>query len=478
MTALDFFLYDNRTSSPRWGRDWGLKAATGALADRADLKAVFDLYCGAMPSEQGQLRGFGEAIGGVRSRSRGGYLLCVTLETADSFGRPSWAVYGLWCPDSTTLEHVLSTGDPIGSARALLGVETPPSTIEIRPATMALGPRRRRRVSTDPAFYRFDPRSTVREVIALLLGAVQGGRTALPNVLGITATSRLAAVARAGFDVVYCHPMDDRSERALARVLSPQEPEEEEPWILPVEPTMPPVVQHPAPRASKQTTNPEPRSSPWLSWLSIGIAVAAVLLLFLLVADVRRGVPPASRESSQPVEEEVSASGDTSVPEISVPEERSAEAVLDEVRERLEECKDLAPEDLLQSPSFKVAETVEVLPKYQARRDRVQQAYAALIEIRGRIVKRQEKGYVAYYYDETGKDVASATKLQKIAEILGEAPLGSEDCKVLKEAFGFEFENGNSVIRRWCDTLGRLEKTAVRLGTQEVWKLEESGETP
>ena len=61
--SLDFFLYDNRTWSPRWGRDWGLKAATGGLADRADLKSDFDRYCGAMPGGQGQLRGFGAAIG-------------------------------------------------------------------------------------------------------------------------------------------------------------------------------------------------------------------------------------------------------------------------------------------------------------------------------------------------------------------------------------------------------------------------------
>lgn len=458
MIALDFFLYDNRTWSPRWGRDWGLKAATGALADRADLRAAFDKYCGAMPSGQGQLHGFGEAVGGVRSPSRDGYLLCVTLESADSFGRPSWAVFGLWCP-GPVLEQVLSAGDPIGSARALLGNETPPSAIEILPAKTAVGPRWRRRASAEPVFYRFDRRSTVREVIALLVGAAQG-RAAVPNVLGVTATSRLGAVAQAGFDIAYCHPLDDRAERALARVLSPQETEAEEPWPIPDDLARPPVdrqPRYPEAGAPTQVVRSEPRSfvgTLWPLWLAAGIVVFGGF--FLLLSDMRRGAPASSRQPALPVEEEELASGETSVPE-----NRSAEAVLDEVGERLRECKELVPENLRKSTGFKVAETVEVLPDYQERRIQVQQAYTALIEARDRMVKRRGN-YVAYYYDEDGKGTPADTKLQRIGEILGEAPLGSEACAVLKEAFGFEFDDRSSVVRRWCDTLGRLEKTASR----------------
>jgi len=454
MTALDFFLYDNRTLSPRWGRDWGLKAATGALADRADLKAAFDRYCGAMPGGQGQLRGFGEAIGGVRSPSRDGYLLCVTLESSDSFGRPSWAVFGLWCPDTGTLGDILSSGDPIGSARTLLSGETPPSAIEIRPARVVTGTRRRR-ASSDPAFYRFDLKSTVPEVIAILLGAVQR-RTALPNVLGITATSRLAAVAQAGFNVVYCHPMDDQTERILARVLSPQEPEVKESWPLPAGPTTP-SVDHQSP---KRITRREPRSSIfplWFLWVPAGIVAAGIL--FLVVVDIRPGAPAISRKLSPPLEEQVTDLGDSPVPEVALPEERSTEVLLDEVRERLEECKELDPEELRLSVGFVAAEKIEVLPEYQESRDRVRESFATLFKIRERMVKRQGK-YVAYYYDEAGKDAAPATRLQKISEILKEAPLGGEDCAILKDAFGFEFETEDSVVFQWCSSLGRLEKTA------------------
>jgi hypothetical protein len=468
MISLDFFLYDNRTWSPRLGRDWGLKAATGALTERADLKADFNRYCGAMPGEQGQLSGFGEAIGGVRPAA-GGYILCVTLETADFFGRPSWAVFGLWCPDSGTVEQVLSAGDPIGSARALLDAEAPPSKIEICPAKIAVRPRRRGWASTEALFFRFRQQSTVREVCSLLLGAAQS-RATIPNVLGITATSRLAAVERAGFNVVYCHPMDERAERALARALSPQEPEIEEPEgpdegpaTSPHEPIAEPPVRQPVVRLVPLLPGKPTRTMPVkgvIVGLLLGIAIA--VLIFFVASDIWRLASSTSHKSAQPAEEEgpVSTRGGSGSGN-PVSEERPAEAVLDEVRERLEECKRLVPEDLRQSPGFLAAERIEVLPAHEAQRQRVRQAFAALIEIQGRMVKRQGN-YVAYYFDESGKDASPAIKLKKITEILGEASLGSQDCSELKNAFGFEFESQGSVLRRWCDTLGRLEKTAGR----------------
>jgi hypothetical protein len=447
MSALDFFLYDNQTWSPRWGRDWGLKAATGVLAARADLKVDFDRYCGAAPNEQGQLSGFGEAIGGLRPRTGNGYLLCVTLETPDFLGRPSWAVCGLWCPDSATLETALSSGDPIGSARTLLGVGTLPDALEIRPAKLGSSPRRRRQSLARPAFHGFDPSSTVREVVAILLGALQS-RTPLPNVLGITAASRLEATARQGFDLVYCRPMEERAERALARVLSPPEPDEDA-----QEPSRPPGGP-PAGGPPRSRPNRHPRSRPlfWLPWAAAGVLCAA--MAFLLVSDDQRQVPavlhhppPKHREATPLVPATPNRRGS------------SAEAALGRLGELLEECRSLTPDKLRHSPGFRVAETLEVLSKHKVERDRVRQAYSALLEIRDRMVKRQQgKSYVAYYFDEAGKSSATDLKLQKIGAILEEAPLGNEDCRVLKKAFGFEFENEGSTVRRWCDTLERLEQ--------------------
>jgi hypothetical protein len=444
MTSLAFFLYDNRTWSPRWGRDWGLKAATGALADRPDLRADFDRYCGAMPSEQGRLSGFGEAIGGIFPRRGDGYLLCVALESSDHFGRPSWAAVGLWCPDPATLEQVLSAGDPVGSSRELLGLEAPPSVIEIRPANGVVEAKWNRRASSDPGFHRFAPKETVREVTSLLLGAVQS-RARLPNVLGITATSRLYAAARAGFNLVYCHPMDERTERALAVVMDPREPHVDEAWPPPGGSTMPPASIRDSQDGPLQP--PEARSRLRRLWPPLGIVGAVVI--FLLQGDTRRDTSAISQDLSGP--REVS---------IAVPEERSVEITLNEVGERLEEYRKLVPEALRQSPGFVAAETLEVMAPYQERRKRVRQAYTALIEIRARMVKRHGN-YVAYYFDEAGRDAPPATRLQKVAAILGEAPLGGEDCRVLQEAFGFEFEKGNAILRRWCDSVEKLEKTAA-----------------
>jgi hypothetical protein len=452
MIAVDYFLYDNRTPA-RWGRDWGVKAATGALASRADLKADFDRYCGAVPNEQGRLSGFGEAIGGLRRAN--GYLLCVTLECADFIGRPSWAVFGLWCADAAVLETVLG-GDPIRAAKAALGAETLPAAIEIQTANGAISPTRRGK-STATTFHRFDVEATVREVRSLLLGAVRG-RTALPNVLGITATSRLSALAQANFDLVYCHPFDDKAEHALARHLSP--PELNEPWIAPAEPMRPPVSLREKPSLNVRLEARSPRSLASTLWLVVGGTVGTIV--FLIVADVRRygafspfkSIPPKPASRSQKSDAPPSRinGGDSG-------NRPSTETVLLEIGKRLKEFKELDPGALRDSPGFQVFKKLDVKPQYKEKRKRIERAYAALLEVRDRMVKRSGPPYVAYYFDEDGRRIASALKWQKITQILEERPLGMEDCAVLKDAFGFEFKSEKSTVRRWCDSLAGLETT-------------------
>lgn len=439
MIALDFFLYDNQTLSAQWGRDWGLKAATGVLANRADLKVAFDRYCGAMLDAAGQLCAFGETIGGIRPRNQNGYLLCVTLETAgDSFGRGGWATYGLWCPDTAVLDQVLSAGDPIASARAVHGMEPPPAVIEIRPAAVAIAPRRSPQGFVNPVFHRFEQGATARQASGLLLGAIRSG-TAPPNILGITSTAKLAAVARE-YQVVYSHPVDDDTERILARVLSPDEPEEE--WeIPPAAPAPPPARVVDSPAAAPSV--PPPRGSV-LPWLAIGVGIALVLWLGSLLA--RRPAP--AREPAV----------ETAAP----PETLPAEAALREIERGLKDWDQLTPAALRQSPGFLAAENLEVLRDYQRERDRVRRAYASLLEVRGRVVKRQGN-YVAYYFNGDGRTIPAATKLEKIGAILNEAPLGGEDCRVLARAFGSEFENEDSVVRRWCHSVRSLETTSRRL---------------
>src|SRR5262245_16466972 len=99
MIALDYLLYDNRTPAPLVGRDFDIKAKTGAIANRRDIQKAFLAYCRLVLGESHHIAGFGAAIGGMRIGYSGGYLLCVTLETPDLEGRPAYAVVGLWCPD-------------------------------------------------------------------------------------------------------------------------------------------------------------------------------------------------------------------------------------------------------------------------------------------------------------------------------------------------------------------------------------------
>jgi hypothetical protein len=443
MTALAFFLYDNRTWSPRWGRDWGLKAATGALAERPDLQARFDRYCAAMSGEQGQLRGFGAALGGVCPEWGEGYLLCLTLESSDVFGRPSWAAIGLWCPDAATLQEVLTRGDPVGSGRAVLGLETPSRAIEILPAAHAPGAVRDQSAPPACTIRRFDSKATVTEVTALLLAALEAGAP-LPNVLGITATARPAARGPVGFQRVYCHPMDERAARALARLLSDPSAGPQEPLPAPAGAGRPAAPGSASYKAGTGLAKARFAFRRW--WTVVGLVATPIVIL------LQGGAPPGG-PSTAVARGPVAAS-------LALEQGKTQDA-LDEIGERLAECRRLVPQALRQSPGFVAAETTDVLPAYQTRRDQVRRAFAALLEIRARVVNRPGN-YVAYYFDESGRQTPPAARLQKIAAILREAPLGGDACKTLREAFGFEFESGGSELRRWCDSFARLEQTAAR----------------
>lgn len=137
---------------------------------------------------------------------------------------------------------------------------------------------------------------------------------------------------------------------------------------------------------------------------------------------------------------------------------RSTEAVLREVEDRVEEFRTLDPAALRLSPGFRASEKLEVLPEHRERRERVQRAYSALLKVHGCMLGPQNN-YVAYYYeDEDGKKVTAATKWQKIESILAECPIGDKHCAVLADAFGFEFEDKRAILRRWCDTVKKLEE--------------------
>jgi hypothetical protein len=443
MTALDYFLYDNRTPSSQWGRDWGIKAATGVLATRGDLRSDFSRYCGAMPADHGLLRGFGAALGGFRPATGPGYLLCVTLESSDHAGRPSWAVVGMWCPDPVALQEAL-TADPIGSARTTLSTPAPPAAIRLLPASATIPPRRRKSAGT--TYHRFDPATTPANVIAILLGAIRS-KTALPNVLGISAASRLAAAGQPAFDIVYGHPLDERTERILTRQLSAPDVLEDGPW--------PGATGVPEYGAVLQSRYREPASGGGFIWpLLVGSIVASVFA-FYLINGSNTDDSPAGNTSLHA--SEVAAGVPTEEPSAVDAQNLRGKTPLQEMKQLLADFRELDPKTLCESRGFTIAEKTQVLPEYQEKRRQVQKAFATLISVRERMLNREGR-YVAYYLEEEGARAPDA--MEKIAEILDDQPLGGEACTVLVEAFAFEFQDRNATVSRWCDAIGRLERTA------------------
>lgn len=442
MIALDYFLYDNLTWSAQWGRDWGIKAATGILATRPDLKTDFNRYCGAMPGERGLLGGFGASIGGIRSHTRSGYLLCVAAESTDSFGRPSWAVVGLWCPDTATLESVLNA-DPIGSVKAILGTPKPPAKLNIRPGG-TIQPRRHRQ--SRATFHRFQSEASVAEVISILLGAIQSKST-LPNILGITATSRLTAAAQAGFQRVYSHPMDERAERALERLLTPEGIDDM--------PEPPPFELRPS-RPRSRSAILQPGASEWsvLPWLAIGLIIAVMGFVWVNIQPNRSIIEDSAGETTIPEPNAARTRSTRSDPGL------SRDEFLRDVKQCVKEMKSLEPQALRNSGGFITARDVPVEPRFANERTRVREAYETLFEVRQRMVERPIR--VSYYFVEEGETSNPELKYAKVGAILREAPLGGEACQAIEQAFGAEFEERDSVARRWCDSLRKLESAVAR----------------
>lgn len=264
MLTLDYFVYDNRTWTARIGRDWGTKAATGALAGNDDLRVLFERYCARHSGDRGYVGGFGEALGGLRSPDGNGYLLCVTVETPDSFGRPSWAVYGLWCPDVQTLESALAS-DVVGAAQAAVRAASQPSTIVVTESLPLPAPLRI--TAGTPVFRRFNAQTALTEARALLLGGIRQ-QHALPAILGITGSSRLDELGK-DFEVVYSHPLDDR-----ARLLFEQLRCEDDAAFA--------VLRTAPPTAAVPPVAPVPkrrRAHTWRRPVGVAITVAAAVLV-------------------------------------------------------------------------------------------------------------------------------------------------------------------------------------------------------
>jgi hypothetical protein len=400
MIALDYFLRDNRTWASGIGRDWGIKAATGVLATRDDLRAAFNDYCCALAGDHGHLSGFGQALGGIRSQAGDGYLLCVTLETSDSFGRPSWAVYGLWCP-GTTLETAVAS-DPVGAARRVLGAENPPSTLALAPS--AFSPHQKEAATLTGRLRRFDARYNIAEVVTILRGAVRRNGP-LPDILGITASSRLTDL-RSRFQVVYSHPLDDGAERAFQRERAVLDSAD-------VSPAAPKDKRWP-PRAVAA---------------SIGWATATATTITALFVVTTGERPAWTMRDRAAVTSVLTAS-------------------------RFKKIEALDPDELRRTAGYTILTREAVLAEHEADRRRIRESYASLIEIRDRTLRSPAEG---------DSKTRSPESDQRDRDLAADAA-----CRVIRNAFGFEFDRMDSTVRRWCDSLAEPKNHNGPLTTRDL----------
>jgi hypothetical protein len=509
--TLDYCLYDNRTSAPRIGREWGLKAATGRLASRRDLLSAFDAYCTLTPGDQAPLARFGAAVGGVRPGGGSqGYLLCVTLEAPDFYGRPSWAIVGLWCPTREILTEVLRDGDPIGAARELTRAGTLPAEVEIRRASSPL--LRGRSLPSARLVLRFDPAASASIAMALLLAGSRRERSRgqLPEILGITGSAKLGSAGER-FGVVFCHPMDEKTGRALASLPSSRVPAEEEEApaeaVIDADSRWPPVAVDPSAgdtyggegkRPPSRRWRP-PRLLPpegdgegweWRFFLSprflVWVIVAAAGILAIEEAIRHRsrffpvaGAPAASSmspETGEPADPAAEDAGKKGAPSsassgaaASAASAASAgpwkpEQAMGMLANRLDAVRALDPHALRQSRGFVTVETIDVLSEHAAERQRIRKAYADLLRLQERLPRTYSdtggETSIAYYLTGDVKNLPVAQRVARLAQLLEPGAFGQGECDVIRETFGAELDTKDSVAGAWCDALGAFADTA------------------
>lgn len=441
VTSVDYFLFDNQTPAPLIGRDWGIKAETGQLARFGALRRAFERYCRSIAGESGQIRAFGAAIGGIRY-GVDGYLLCVTLETNDHIGRPSWATIGLWCATSEELSSLLREGDPIASARDLLAAATLPGSLDIRLGTRSSREKVQvaRRGST---VLRFRPASSPGIALGLLLG--QANRR-LPQILGITSSARLEDLADKGFDVVFCHPADERTEQALARIESS---------VLPIhddEDRVKPPDQTEMPYHGPSFLSTQHEAIGARMWRGMSHGVRALVDAF---HDADRWVEPTLTVFIVVALLLIGTRWFLLLPQMDSPGPPDGQVKEEELWRRLvaelEQVHKLEPMALQESAGFTTAEKIEVIAARTPEREQVRAAYKRLLSI---------GAWIRLTYDFVqglGSDVPVSHRLAGLSAILQpDRVSGKQECQVLKSAFGFEFAERRPVVA-WCSALEGLE---------------------
>jgi hypothetical protein len=474
--AIDYLLYDNR-SRASWGRDWGLKAATGALAERQDVQQKFVDYCKlSFETGRNRLADFGWAVGGFRTPDRKGYVLCVTVEVEDRAGRPTVAFVGLYHGDIAVFQRSLAEVDLQATARAILEPDEPPAVCTPRLRGAVDGPEHvgsrelvedlRRRSPVGFLLAAFQPEESPSAVLGYFQDCAQSFRQPPSNVLGVTSLVRPQELRQSGHTIVYCHPApgNHMAREALARYLAEQDeklPQRPTPEPL-YEPSLPQGAVWPAPGGG---IYPGQRRRPAWSPLLIGLMSLLVVMVLLaagwalLRPPVPNGQPettagelPPSTEGDLPAETQ---SSDVPIePPVPLLTSGTDEELLRVIEAQIQRFRDLDPGELGRHRVHQILTEVPLAPAYQARR----QFLLRDIEVRLPGVREKFLGLnLEYYFEERGKDFPVADRVNAIRTALAAAELDGAGCQDLEVAFGFAFRSESGPLRRWCAALRDFE---------------------
>lgn len=439
---LDYFLYDNRT--PGEVRDWGVKLATGALAKDSQARRLFVDYCSrSFNTSLGALRPFGAALGGL-PRPGGGYLLCITLETRDPYGRAACGFVGIYCPGRPQLRSLLTEADPVATAQTVYETDTPPDRLTPRGRAL-IGPGD---PHTEPQLSSFRPgsrlalfdrKSSPRDAAAILWNALERGAP-LPSILGIAAWTSRHALETTPDQVTFYQqlPRDlellhDESVTGRDEDLGRATPE------------------GPPPRSREKRL-----PSAW--WVAGALALIVLFgaLLWLDRGPGTRGEKPAD-EPEPAGALDLSAETDT----VERPQDEklvpaSSGRLLARVEPLIVELQRLKPEALRSSAVAKILATVDVLPDHEQHRTAMMEFLeSGLPKFRTAMVERN----LAFYFNPgQGTEIPESRRAELVLGKLGELRPPAEGCQQLRNAFAALMNEPEEPPAIWCRIVEGLAK--------------------
>lgn len=472
VVAAPYLLFDNRTWAAVRGRDWDLKFFSESIAADTRLKSAFVRYSNDT-SAQGHPRDFDVALGGFPHASvdSQGYLLCITLQTRDLAGRPSWAVVGFWLESCEHLLAVLEHRDPVAAARSINDSAEPKplvATLPLRgvgisavenlslPLTFARG-------TAVPTLVRFQSAVSAEQVRQLLLERIRHDLP-LPSILGIASFRRLDNTRLGAYDLVLAQPVEAGGEAVLTRA---QETSTTQPAPYPSAPQPLPKRQEPAIQPSYRHDRTQRLDRSW-DWRLLILTVAALLILLLVSSPGTRSTQPAelppvpSDDSSS--QRQAPAEFPPRPPPVDSPDRVAIErdlpnnrvkADLEILRKALALFRQYKPARLDDLELFRITTDVPLAPQHSPKQKMLTEALTDLYSLADSFKKT--RGNSVAFFLENPAIASDAERLRRIRGFILETPLKVPDCARLIEAFSFAFERESQGVAAWCEAVELLK---------------------